>query len=106
MSAGDDRRALDRSLLGALLDSGGLSEREDAAFRNMLEQIEDARIPMLTKPQRDWVDAVAKKLGIDARSAAERNAAVPRGREVATPEVLSASSLRAALEARKLRRGP
>lgn len=84
-----DQRAADLYALDQLLRENDLSDYERGAFENMNERLARGRYP-LTEKQRTWVLGRCEELGVDAdlREHAERNANVPRGREVATPGVL------------------
>ena len=55
----------DRALLGALVESGKLSDVEDSAFRDMLEKLEFKPGSSLSPDQRGWADKVYRKLGLD-----------------------------------------
>ena len=57
----------DKSMLGALLASGKLSEEEEQAFRSMLERIDSGkRVGTLTPKQRQWAQAVYARLDLAA----------------------------------------
>lgn len=94
-------RTDDVAMLDALLaDDVELTQNERDAFRDMRDRLDDGQRE-LTKPQRRWASDVAAHLGADGLTPAERNANVPRGREVAAPSVLSRDSLQRALDARR-----
>lgn len=101
-----ERHESDVSLLRALLDESDIGDEHAEAFRDMLERLERSagEIGVLSARQRAYAESVAEKHGISIPRRPEQLAAnVPRGREVATPSVLSNDSLRAALDARKRR---
>jgi hypothetical protein len=77
--------AEERRLLDALLREGDLKDEAREAFADMRGAIDAAfgRYPSLTAKQRAWVLSECEERGIDGRDPAERNKAVPRGREVA-----------------------
>jgi hypothetical protein len=85
-----ERRSRDLHALRALLMSDRLREDEAESFDDMLTRLERGRFP-LTEKQRAWVLSRCEELGVDPdpRSHEERNRDVPRGREVATPPVLT-----------------
>jgi hypothetical protein len=106
--AEDAIREFDLALLRALVD-----EREDTPdehrgeFADMLERMRrsPAGFRFLTDKQRLYAENVADRHGISIpRRPSQTAANVPRGREVATPVVLSRDSLRAALNARRIGR--
>lgn len=93
-------RADDMALLAALLaDDVELREDQRAAFEDMREKL--GTYWTLTVPQRKFLIAVAERLAVDTQTPAERNANVPRGREVVTPQALSRESLQRALATRR-----
>jgi hypothetical protein len=95
-------RAGDLALLDALLaDDVELRDDERERFEDMREKLADWTMRELTGPQRKWLTEAANRLGVDLLTPAERNADVPRGREVTAPAVLSQDSLRKALEMRR-----
>jgi hypothetical protein len=75
---------LDRKKLRAALAEADLKEKPRADFEDMLDRIHEqfGEYPSLTERQRAYVENVLEELGVDHRDPAERNAAVPRGREV------------------------
>lgn len=76
---------VDRRKLRAALAEPDLKEKPRGDFEDMLSRIEPqfGDYDCLTDRQRGYVDDVLRELGVDERDPAERNAAVPRGREVA-----------------------
>ncbi len=80
------QRESDLALLRSILSPGNapeLSEYEMTAFGGMLLDLSGARISRLSKSQLSWAQDVAARLKpIDVSK-------VPRGREVATPAVLT-----------------
>jgi hypothetical protein len=57
----------DKTILTALLTCGKLSEDEEAAFRNMLERLENNKKPTaLTVKQRQWTQLVYDRLDLTA----------------------------------------
>jgi len=77
---------LDRKKLRAALDDHELWEKARADFEDMLSRIDPqfGDFTALTDRQRAYVDGQLEKLGISVEDPAERNANVPRGREVQT----------------------
>lgn len=104
-SARGEYRERDLRLLRALGDESRLRDDELDAFDDMLDRLVRRGQIELTEAQREWAEAVAERHELDFDDPAERNANVPRGREVETPEALSAASVRKALEAMRNRRG-
>lgn len=94
------KRDDDLRLLRALSNDGDVPERHRDAFDDMLERL-DAGQRELTEGQRAYARSVADEHGIDPRDPAEKNRDVPRGREVATPGVLSPGNVKRALELRE-----
>lgn len=76
---------VDRKKLKAALADPDIKDKPREDFGDMLDRIDPqyGDYPCLTDRQRGYVDNVLDELGIDAEDPAERNAAVPRGKEVA-----------------------
>jgi hypothetical protein len=55
----------DSKLLEDLLESEKLSEEEEVAFSRMLSDLKARKFQKLTPRQRDWVEGVHKRLGLD-----------------------------------------
>lgn len=98
------RGDLDRRLLRALSDSPDLTDCEQDAFDEMLERLAKGQRRELTERQREWAERVADRVGVSVVDPAERNANVPRGRDVPSPDVLSPEALKKALAARRVLR--
>lgn len=82
------RRDRDIELLGALVgEPEDLTSEQYVAFSAMLERLRAGR-QVLTEPQRNWAEGIAEKLELDVGDPAERNANIPRGREVEPAPVL------------------
>jgi len=100
--SGNPVRERDLLLLRSIL---AREEEHDCgeAFGQMLEKLESPTrcYDVLSDKQRQWVEGIAEKLGIDVDDPAERNANVPRGREVAD----AAADLRAIRERKALEDG-
>lgn len=79
-----EQGGIDRRKLQAALEEADLKERPRADFEDMLGKIHPqfGDYDCLTDRQRGYVDNVLQELGVDERSPAERNASVPRGRNV------------------------
>lgn len=84
-----EARERDRRMLKALLEVGaasrsedGLSDKEEEAFEDMLDRLDRYPTGELSAKQREWVERRCEELGVSVGSPAERNARVPRGREV------------------------
>jgi hypothetical protein len=93
----------DKALLRELTNGYDLRDDEQDAFDDMLDRLARGRVPELSEKQRAWVEGVADRLGV--LDPAERNARVPRGRDVPTPEQLLPDALKKALLARRAARG-
>jgi hypothetical protein len=55
----------DSKLLEDLVDSEKLSDEEEAALTQMLDDLTTGRFQKLTPRQRDWAEGVHKRLGLD-----------------------------------------
>jgi hypothetical protein len=79
-----EQGAIDRRKLQAAIDDPECPEKARCDFEDMLSRIHPdfGEYESLTDRQRGYVDGVLQELGIDERDPAERNASVPRGREV------------------------
>lgn len=79
-----EQGVIDRRKLQAALADPDLKERPRSDFEEMLGKIEPqfGDYDCLTDRQRGYVQNVLDELGIDERTPAERNASVPRGRNV------------------------
>ena len=88
---GNPVRERDLLLLRAILGHDDAEHDFAEPFGQMLEKLESERrrYDVLSEKQRQWVEGIAEKLGIDVDDPAERNAGVPRGREVAPAPVLT-----------------
>ena len=64
-----------------------ISDREDVAFNEMLEELQSGRWHALTGAQRAWVTRVAERLGLDTVPPEYRRI-VPRGAPVELAPVL------------------
>lgn len=85
----EDLRVRDQTLLRALVrDPRELTAEQFEAFTDMLERLGIGQQQVLTPNQRQWAEGVAEKLELDVGDPAERNAGVPRGREVEPAPVL------------------
>jgi hypothetical protein len=97
----EDRKS-DLALLRDLIADHGLSADEADAFGDMKDRLDNGTFATLSDKQRQWAQDAADRLGIAyTRRSAEQAANVPKGREVAVPDVLNQDSLRAALAARR-----
>jgi hypothetical protein len=96
----DALRLADMALLRDLLDDSEITAGEGGAFDEMLRELRRGRFP-LSKRQRAWAERVARRVGVTVGDPAKRNERVPRGADVEPPPVLSAGSVRGALEARE-----
>jgi hypothetical protein len=96
----DALRLADMALLRDLLDDAEITVGEAGAFDEMLRGLRRGR-PPLSKRQRAWAERVARRVGVTVGDPAKRNERVPRGADVEPPPVLSAGSVRGALEARE-----
>ena len=59
----------DIQILKDLIDSEKLTDSEEAAFTEMLKGLDSRRIRKLTDRQRQWLEEVHEKLGLDPGSA-------------------------------------
>jgi ribosome assembly protein YihI (activator of Der GTPase) len=63
----------DKAMLTALLTCGRLTEEEEAAFRSMLERLENnKKTTTLSAKQRQWVQTVHTRLDLTAESHLQR----------------------------------
>lgn len=85
MSAEDEKLLLDA------LDLESLDDRTREAFNEMLLKLESGERSTLSPKQREWAQS---KFGIETYRNDFSAGRVPRGREVATPEVLKHRPLR------------
>ncbi len=71
-------------MLRAAIAEPDLWDRARRDFGDMLDRIDPdlGDFPSLTERQRAYVEGALEKLGVDAVDLSERNANVPRGREV------------------------
>ena len=59
----------DRDLLSAVLAAPGLEPEAEEAFTRMLDDLTSGKWDALTSRQREWVDGVAARLGVDPGAA-------------------------------------
>jgi hypothetical protein len=78
----------DRAIITALLADDRLTYAERDAFEGMSRRLE--RWSNLTPPQRQWATDVYERLELDSDEAANlySTGQAPKGKPVATPEVL------------------
>ncbi len=83
--SGNPVRDRDLKLLRAVIADDESEDKGRPAFEGMLEMLESPRrrYEVLSPKQREWLEGVAEGCGVDVGDPAERNAHVPRGREVA-----------------------
>lgn len=83
------RRDRDIEILEALVgEPEDLTSEQHEAFSEMLDKLRTGRQKVLSEKQRAWAEGIAEKLELDVGDPAERNANVPRGREVEPAPVL------------------
>jgi hypothetical protein len=87
-------REKDIELLRRLVDDVELRGGERPAFNEMLRGLIGGTYEHLTIRQREWVSEVAKRIGCIGYENLVSTGRVPRGREVAEPEILKRRPLK------------